>query len=91
MEYRYPKVKWVSLNNQALLARSTLINLDPVELRLYCFTVSLVALTGSYNTLDDLFNRLCNLNKKIQIWKACKMIVGIKWIKIISKANFVGL
>ena len=59
--------KCVSLNNQQYMTQPTLINLHPNEysqrLRYYPFIVTLHRCVGSCNTLNDLSNRICVLNK----------------------------
>ena len=54
--------KWRSLGNQKCMTQSTLINLHPSEYsqkHYYPIAVSLDRCVGSYNTLDDLSNKLC--------------------------------
>ena len=55
--------KDVSLNNQKCMTHSTLINLHPneysQELHYYPYSVQLDRCFGSYNTLNDLSNKVC--------------------------------
>ena len=59
--------KYVSLSNQKCTTQSTVINLDPNEctqrLRYHSFVVNLDIRIRSCNTLNDLSNKLCVLNK----------------------------
>ena len=59
--------KCISLDNQQCMTQPTLINLHPNEytqgLRYYPFAINLDRSVGSCNTLDDLSNRICLLNK----------------------------
>ena len=59
--------KYVSLSNQKCTTQPTLINLDPNEytqrLRYHSFVVDLDRWIRSCNTLNDLCNKLCVVNK----------------------------
>ena len=59
--------KCVPLNKQKCAIQPTLINLHPneysQELHLYPFAVKLDKCVGSCNTLNDLSNNICVLNK----------------------------
>ena len=59
-------VKCISFNNQCK-TQPTLINLHPNEciegLHYYPFAVNLDRCMGSFNTLNDLFNKVCVPNK----------------------------
>ena len=57
----------VSLSNQKCMIQPTHINLHPNEYSknfpCYPFAVKLVRYLGSCNTLNDLYNKVCVLNK----------------------------
>ena len=59
--------KCVSLSNQKCMTHPTLINLHPNEysqkFHYYPFAVKLDRCGGSCNTLNDLSNKVCVLNK----------------------------
>ena len=59
--------KCVSLSNQKCMTQPTLINLHPneysQELHYYPFAIKLDRCVGSCNTLNDLSNKVCILNK----------------------------
>ena len=47
------------LNNEPFMVRSTLINLNPVELNYYPFMISLDKSSGGCNSVDDLSTKIC--------------------------------
>lgn len=51
------------MNDQLYMARPTLIDLNPVELYYYSFTISMNRCDGSYNTIKDPFGKICVHNK----------------------------
>ena len=57
----------VSLRNQKCMIQSTLTNLDPnennQEFHYYPFVVKAERCVGSFNTLNDLSNKVCVPNK----------------------------
>ena len=59
--------KCISLSNQQCMTQPSFIKLHPNEythgLRYYSFAVNLDRCLGSYNTLNDLTNRVCLSNK----------------------------
>ena len=55
--------KSVSLNNEPCKIRSTLIDLNPIELNHYPFMVSLDKYNGICNAVDDLSTKICVSNK----------------------------
>ena len=61
------QTKFVSLSNQKFMTQPTLINLNPneysQELLYYSFEVNLDRCIWSYNTLNDLSNKVCIPNK----------------------------
>ena len=82
--------KCVSLSNQKCEIQPTLINLHPneysEELHCYPFAVKLDRCVGSCNTLNDLSNKACVLNKikdlNIHVFN---MITGKSESKILTK------
>ena len=52
-----------NLNNQACIARPTLLNLKPDELHYSPFMVSLDICDGSRNTVEDPSRRICGKTK----------------------------
>ena len=85
-------IKCVSLSNQIYTTQPTLINLHPNEctqgLRYYPFAVKLDRCTRSFNTLNDLSNRVCVPNETEYLnLSVFNMFTGInKSIKNIKKA-----
>ena len=82
--------KCVSLNNQECMIQPTLINLHPNEYTLglgyYPFAVNLDRCVGSYNTLNDLSNRVCVPNKTEDLnIHVFNMIIGISESKTLTK------
>ena len=70
--------------------RPTLINLHPNEctqgLRYYAFAANLDRCTGSYNTLNDLSNKICFPNKTEDLnLNVFNMIAGLNESKILTK------
>ena len=67
LDHRSNHTKCVSLSNQKCMTQPTLINLDPnkysQEFQCYPFVVKLDRCVGSFNTLNDLSNTVCVLNK----------------------------
>ena len=57
--------KFVSLSNELWVSRSTLINLNPVELSYYPFIVSLDKCSGSCKAANDLSTNIYIPIKKI--------------------------
>ena len=59
--------KYASLNNQHCMIQPTFTNLHPNEytqrLHYFPFAFNLDRCLGSYNTLNDLSNKVCALNK----------------------------
>ena len=57
------QVKCISLNNQQCMVQLTLVNLHPNKynegLRYFPFAVNLDRCMESYNSLNDLFNKVC--------------------------------
>ena len=53
----------INLLNQSFLVTSTPVNLNPDSVRYNLFMASLDRYDGSCNTLNDLSDRLCLLNK----------------------------
>ena len=45
------------------MARSSLIDLNPVELNYYTFMISLDKRSGSYNAVDELSAKICASSK----------------------------
>ena len=60
-------IKCFSLSNQKCMTQPSLINLHPneycQEFNCYPFALKLDRCVGSCNTLNDLFNKVCVLNK----------------------------
>ena len=82
--------KCVSLNNQQYMIQPTLINLHPNEytqgLRYYPFAVNLDRCVGSYNSLNDLSNRVCVPNKTEDLnIHVFNMIIEINESKTLTK------
>lgn len=68
--------------NQSFLVTSTPVNLNPDSVRYNLFMESLSRDNGSYNTLNDLSDKLCLLNKtqnlNVKIHKIKKEIYELK-------------
>ena len=82
--------KCVSLNEQQFIIQPTPINLRPNEysqgLRYCPFAVNLDRSIESYNTLNDLSNRVCVPNKTEDLnLSAFNMITGINELKTFTK------
>ena len=72
------------------MTQPTLINLHPnqysKELHYYLFAVKLDKCVGSCNTLNDLSNKLCVLNKTADLnLSVFNMITGINGSKTLTK------
>ena len=52
--------KWVSLNDEPCMDSTTLIDINPVELKYYQFMISLDKCNGSFNVLPK---KICVLEK----------------------------
>ena len=81
--------KCVSLSNQKCEIQPTLIDLHhnkySQELHYYPFTVKLDRCVESYNTLNDLSNRVCVLNKTEDLnIRVFNMITGINVSKTLT-------
>ena len=84
------RTKCVSLSNQKCKIQPTLINLHPneysQELHYYPFAVKLDRCVGSWNTLNDLSNKVCVPNKTEDLnLSMFNMITGINESKILTK------
>ena len=82
--------KCVSLSNQKCLIQLTLINLHHNEysqkLHYYPFVVKLHRCVGSYNTLNNLSNKVCVPNKTEDLnLSVFNMIAGINESKTVTK------
>ena len=82
--------KCVSLSNQKCMIQSTLINMHPneysQELHYYLFVVKLDKCVESFNTLNELFNKVCLLNKKEDLnVSVINMITGKNELKTLTK------
>ena len=82
--------KCVSLTNQKCMIQLTLINLHPneysQEFHCYPFLVKLDRCTGSCNTLNDLSNKECFLNKTKDLnLRVLNIITGIDESKSLTK------
>ena len=82
--------KCVSLSNQKHMIQPTLINLNPNEynreFHYYRFTVKLDRCVGSYNTINDLTNKVCVPNKTKDLnLSVFNMITGINKSKTLTK------
>ena len=53
----------MSLKNERCAIRPTPIDLYPVELNYYLFTISLDKCSGSWNSVDDLSTKTCIQSK----------------------------
>ena len=82
--------KCVLLSNQKCMIQPTLINSHPnkysQELHYYPFAVTLDRFFGSYNTLNDSFNKVCvpNKTKELNI-HALNLITGKNQLKILAE------
>ena len=79
-----------SLNNQKWEIQPTFLNLHlneySQEFHYYPFTVKLDKCVGSCNTLNDLFDKLCVLNKTEDLnLNRFNMITGINELKTLTK------
>ena len=82
--------KFVLLSNQKFMTQPTLINLHPneynQEFHYYPFAVKLDRCVGSYNTLNDLSNKVCVPNKTEELnLRVFNMITGINESKTLTK------
>ena len=78
------------LSNQKCMTRHTLLNLHPNEysqgFHYYQFTVKLDTCVVSCNTLNDLSNKVCVLNKTEDLYLSMfNMIAGINKSKTLTK------
>ena len=55
------RTQWLSLNDEPCMVRSTLIDLNPVELKYYPFMIDLDKCSGSCNVLSP---KICVQKKK---------------------------
>ena len=82
--------KRISLNNQKCMTQPTLIDLHPneysEEFHYYPFPVKLHRCVGSCNTLNDLSNKVCALNKTRFKSNCVQHDYRNKWIKNIDEA-----
>ena len=86
----YNHTKCVSLINQKFQIQPTLINLNPneysQEFHYYPFAVKSDRCVGSCNTLSDLSNKVCILNKTEDLnLSVFNMITGINEPKTLTK------
>ena len=78
--------KYMSLNNEPCMARSTFIDLNPVELKYYPFMISLDICSGSCNSVHDLSTKICVKNKTKDVnVKVFKMITNRKEARTLVK------
>ena len=83
--------KFVSLSNQKCITQPTLINLDPNvychQFHFYPLAVKLDRYIGSFNTLNDLSNKVCAPNKTedLNMSVFSRIITGINEPKILTK------
>ena len=74
--------KCMSLNNQSWMTRSTFIDLNLIELNYYPFMVSLDKCNRSYNTVDDLYMKLCFISKAkdidFEVFNTLTRIIEVK-------------
>ena len=85
--------KCLSLDNQTRTVTSTDIDLNPDQLHLYPFAVSLDRRDGSCNTADDPFGRVCvpSKFKSVQYDRKSKCIKTlVKHISSKSRCEFDG-
>ena len=86
----YNHTKCVSLSNQKYMTQPTFINLHPneynQEFHYYLFTFKLDGFAGSYNTLNDLSNKVRVANKTEDLnLSVFNMITGINESKTLTK------
>ena len=82
--------KYLSLSNQKCMTQYTLINLHPNEysqkFHYYPYAVKLDRCVGSFNTLNDLSNKVCVPHKTEDLYLSVfNMIMGINASKILTK------
>ena len=82
--------KFYSFSNQKCMIQPTLINLHPneysQEFHYYPFAVKLDRCIGSFDTLNDLSNKVCIPNKTEDLnLSVFNMITGINKSKILTK------
>ena len=82
--------KCISLSNQKCMVQPTLINLHPSEysqeFQYYPFAVKLNRCVGSYNTLNDLSNKVCVPKKTEDLYLSMfNMITGINESNVLTK------
>ena len=83
--------KFVSLSNQKCITQPTLINLDPNvychQFHYYPLAFKLDRYIGSFNTLNDLSNKVCAPNKTedLNMSVFSRIITGINEPKILTK------
>ena len=82
--------KWVSISNQKCEIQPTFINLHPNEysqkFHYYQFTIKLDKCVGSCNTLNDLSNKVCVLDKTEDLnISVLNMITEINELKALTK------
>ena len=80
----------MSLSNQKCIIQPTLINLHPnkysQEFHYYSFLVKLDGCDGNGNTLNDLYNNVCALNKTENLnLSLFDMIIGINESETLTK------
>ena len=51
--------KWLTLDNETYLIRSTLIDLNPIEINYYPSMIGLYKCNGCCNVVDDLSTKIC--------------------------------
>ena len=78
-----------SLSNQKCIIQTTLINSHPnkysQEFYYYPFAVKLYRCVGSYNTLNDLFNKVCGSNKTVNLnLNVFNIVIGTNESKILA-------
>ena len=78
------------MNDQQCMTQPTLINLHPSKytevLCYYLFAVNLDRSIRSFNTLNDLFNKVCVLNKREDLnLSVFNMITGVNESKMLTK------
>ena len=56
--------KCLSLNNEPHMVRSTLIDLNNVELNYYPFMINFDKCNGNFNAVDDLYKKICVPRKR---------------------------
>ena len=85
--------KCVSLSNQKCMIQPTLIDLHPneysQEFHYYLFSVKLDRCTGSCNTLNELFNKVCVPNKIEDLnLSMFNIITGINELKTLRESIY---